>query len=336
AHAFADGLLDAFGLGVATDDEPLLGGAQPLHAGKQLETVLGFAEHDIDDDQVEGRGAGIPARSLELPAGCTDVLGHRDLVTKVGEHTLSRAQLHRVVVHYQQPPGPATGDRRCSIRIGPALDAWEVESERGPLVEGALDVDEAVVFLHDSVHDGQPEPRTGVFREGLVGEKWFEDTPQVGGVDAAARVADLEHGVVSGADGFVGVERFVQLAGAGAQHDPAAARHGLDGIAQQIRHRPLQLSFRGGHHERYVGYLAGDIDSMPERMFPEQLVDFDAAAREAIQVERAFGHATLPPQRQQIFDRLGRPQRGPLQEVEVREHGVRRSSQVDPTQLVDD
>ena len=74
--------------------------------------------------------------------------------------------------------------------------AWQRHHERRARSQAALHEDPTAVHVHDRFHDREAEPAATAARLVLArpAEEPFEDVRQFGGVDADARIADLDLG----------------------------------------------------------------------------------------------------------------------------------------------
>src|SRR5207253_3371034 len=132
-------------------------------------------------------------------------------------------------------PSPAPGgSRRRLRRLGRPR---QEDRESAALPHLALDFDPAAVLGDDPVRDREPEARPLPDRLGR--EERLEDVRQVVARDAAALVRDRDAEVIRlGGAG----SRRTGAAYAGVHAEPAAARHRLDAVHEDVRQHLLDLA----------------------------------------------------------------------------------------------
>ena len=202
----------------------LLEDLEPAHLG----------QHHVHDR----RGEVALARSLDaLRAG----LGERHLVAGLCQHPAEHVAHHLLVVDDE--------DRLLAhlipaVRPRASTQRRQRDLEGGALARVALDEDRAPVLLHDPVRDRQPEP--GALADALGGEERVVDAPDVLAADPVAGVAHLDHhGVV------VGMR---------AQRQPAAARHRVARVQDQVEEHLLDAVLVAAHRRHVLRQLAPHPD----------------------------------------------------------------------------
>src|SRR5712691_3208005 len=136
---------------------------------------------------------------------------------------------------------------RREVQIG---DEREHDPERRPGARHTPEIDAAAVLLHDLVRDGQPEPGA----RGLRGEERVEDAVGRRGRNPRSAVLDLDlHATVEATPRARG--RIAALAPAQAEREPAALRHGLQRVGQQIDERPVERLLVGLDGRHVAGEL---------------------------------------------------------------------------------
>ena len=130
----------------------------------------------------------------------------------------------------------------------------KVESKRRPSPWLALNIDEAIIFLEDSLHDRQTQtrPLTGF----LGGEKCFEYAGQGFFVDPGSRIVNRNLGIatVNQLAGFIALP-IAHLATANLNRNPASIGHGVTRINRQIHENLPNLHRIGLYIDRVVAGL---------------------------------------------------------------------------------
>ena len=196
--------------------------AQLLQRGDAVET----GHHHVDNRRVERR------RSRQLQP-CFAARRESHLIPLARQQRLEDLAHDLLVVDDEDRRGAARDGRgsaghqvRCLAVIGPVLrHGGQRDGEARALADRAVAGDRAVVLAHDAVGDRQAE--AGALADGFGGEERIVDARDVFARNPGARIGDFD-------DGAIALET-------GGNRQPAAARHRVLGIQEEIEEHLLQL-----------------------------------------------------------------------------------------------
>src|SRR5882724_11912973 len=188
------------------------------------------------------------------------------------------------------PPPTPGGSRRRLRRLGRPR---QEDRESAALPHLALDLDPAAVLCDDRVRDGEPEARP--LPDRLGGEERLEDVPQVVARDAGALVRDRDAEVIRlGGAG----SRRTDAAYAGVHAEPAAVRHRLDAVHEDVRQHLLDLVLVEAR-EQGTARRALQAHVRPLRHRGDQV---ERAPHQLLEVREAHRRAASPREVEELLD----------------------------------
>src|SRR5581483_7013989 len=220
-------------LGIARRQQDEHAGEFRAHDTRKIRTVHGARHHDVGEDQIDAAAAAQPFQR------CLGVGNMRDLVAGAFEEIgrglgniqviLDEQDVHR----RQRPRRNATGRQRlASLRLG----GWKIERHRGPLADGAFEIDRTVRLTGEAI--SLTKAQTTAAPDLLGGEERLESALLHVVRHADAGVAHLDLDEV--ADEVPALFIECDITGTDAQR--AAFRHRVARIEPDIEQRQLELA----------------------------------------------------------------------------------------------
>ena len=184
------------------------------------------------------------------------------------------------------------------VMAGPV--GGQINGKGGALARLGIDLDEALVALHNADHRGQAQPRALVRRLGC--EKRVEDMVNDFRGDAQAGVADLDdHEFARPGPGHGAGKHVVHLLGIQLHRQHPAVGHGVTGVDAEVDDHLLQLG--GVAHDH--GNLVAAVDLEPDVLGEGVADDFFHLLEQVPQLDgHPFTLGTLG-KRHELFDHPG-------------------------------
>src|SRR4029077_12788592 len=173
-------------------------------------------------------------------------------------------------------------------------DQRQDDLERRPAAENALEADHPTVVLDDLVREGKAEARSAVAR----GVEGIEDAVGIRRLDSDAGVLDLDLHPVRGPP-TGGAHRIARAGPAGPYRQPAAARHRVERIGDQVDEDTVERVLVRLDRRHVPRVLAHDLDVLLVELLD---VELERALEKLREPHEGEAHPRRPRQLEEPLD----------------------------------